>query len=236
MRMVKKITMSLFLTGFLCSAIYAQDEATTSPFSVGADLVSSYVWRGTNFGGPAVQPGISYSQGGLTLGAWGSWGLDNSVREADLFISYEFGFGLSLGLSDYHYQGGANWLRFGTDSAAHAYEINAAYTIGSLSLAGNYILNQSDGGDGSGALSMGGDTYIELSYAFKAFDVFVGAGNGWHTTIDKDNGDDAFGVCRVGIGTTKDLKISENYTLPMFGSVEVNPNGEEFNIVVGVTF
>jgi hypothetical protein len=234
--MVKKITTGLILTAILCSVTYAQDETTTSPFTLGADVVSSYVWRGTNFGGPAIQPGIAYNQGGLTLGAWGSWGFDNSVREADLYVSYEFGFGLTLGLTDYHYQGGANWLRFGSDSAAHAYELNAGYQLGSLSLSANYILNQSDGGDGSGALSMGGDTYFELSYAFKSFDVFIGAGNGWHTTIDQDNGDDAFGVCRVGIGTSKEVKITENYSLPLFGSVEVNPNGEEFNIVVGVSF
>lgn len=237
MSRAKKITIGLLLViGLLPATLNAQEEESVSPFSVGADVVSSYVWRGTNFGGPAVQPGISYSQGGFTLGAWGSWGLDNSVREADLFVSYEFDFGLSLGVTDYHYQGGANWLRFGTDSAAHAYELNAGYGLGDFSLSANYILNKSDGGDGSGSLSMGGDMYVELAYAFKYFDVFVGAGNGWHTTVDKDNGDDAFDICRVGIGTSKDIKITDSFTLPMFGSVEVNPNGEEFNIVVGVTF
>ncbi len=236
MKRLKRLASGLLLAGFLSSFSYAQDDATTSPFTLGADVVSSYVWRGTYFGGPSIQPGIAFNQGGFTLGAWGSWGFDNSVREADLYISYEFGFGLSLGITDYHYQGGANWLRFGSDSAAHAYELNAGYQLGSLSLSANYILNQSDGGDGSGALSMGGDTYFELTYAFKSFDVFVGAGNGWHTTIDEDNGADVFSVCRIGIATTKEVKITDDYSLPLFGSVEVNPNGEEFNLVVGVSF
>ena len=37
--------------------VNAQDEESSSPFSVGGDLVSSYLWRGTKFGtGPAIQP------------------------------------------------------------------------------------------------------------------------------------------------------------------------------------
>lgn len=236
MKTTKLTVLPLLFLGLFYGNLFSQEKTSESPFSIGADLVSSYVWRGTNFGGPAIQPGISYSVGGFSAGAWGSWGFDNSVREADLYLAYEFDFGLSLGITDYHYQGGANWLRFDSDSAAHAFEINAGFSISNFTIAANYILNKSDGGDGSGALSMGGDMYFEAGYAFSHFDLFVGAGNGWHTTIDKDNGDDVFDLCRIGIASSKDIKITESFTLPMFGSIEVNPNGEEFNLVVGVSF
>ena len=40
----------------------------------GADVVSSYVWRGTQFGeGPHIQPYISTGKGGFEIGLWGSF-------------------------------------------------------------------------------------------------------------------------------------------------------------------
>ena len=37
--------------------LYAQEKIEQeSPFLIGTDIVSSYVWRGTKFSGPALQP------------------------------------------------------------------------------------------------------------------------------------------------------------------------------------
>jgi len=69
-----------------------------------------------------------------------------------------------------------------------------------------------------------------LGYTFKYFNVFVGAGDGWHTS------DGDFGLCNIGIGTSKEVKITDSYSLPVSGSVVLNPEREEFNIVVGISF
>ena len=69
---------------------------------VGADVVSSYVWRGTKAAGASIQPGVTFSTGGFSLGAWGSAAIDNGLDEMDLFASYAFDFGLSVGLTDYY--------------------------------------------------------------------------------------------------------------------------------------
>lgn len=48
--------LKLFAVSILISPmnLNAQEEESSSPFNVGADLVSSYLWRGTKFGtGPA---------------------------------------------------------------------------------------------------------------------------------------------------------------------------------------
>jgi len=107
--MKRRITLvtliGLMILGLFVS-VKAQDEAEpTTPFSVGADIVSSYVWRGTKYSGPAIQPSVEYSISGLTIGTWGSFGFNDQVAEADLYASYGFDFGLSLGLTDYYYQG-----------------------------------------------------------------------------------------------------------------------------------
>ena len=99
----------LLLASMLGSStkVFAQDEESSSPFSVGGDLVSSYLWRGTKFGtGPAIQPCLEFSMGNFSIGAWGSYCFTtNEAAEADLYLYYGFEFGLSIGLTDYYFPG-----------------------------------------------------------------------------------------------------------------------------------
>jgi len=228
MKTLKKCFLIALTTACLIpSGVFAQEEVESeSPFSVGADVVSSYVWRGSKFSGPAIQPFVEFSLGGLTLGSWGSYGFADQVAETDLYLSYGFDFGLSLGVTDYYYQG-YPYFDYSDTTASHAFEINAGYEISNFSISANYILNDAHAG---GPANSGSDMYFELGYAFEHFDVFVGAGDGWHTS------DGEFGLCNIGIGTSKDIKITESYSLPVFGQVILNPEKEEFNLVVGISF
>jgi hypothetical protein len=66
------IILVIFMSVFSSLSLYAQEEKENSPFTVGADVVSSYVWRGSKVGsGPNIQPAMKFSNGGFTLGAWG---------------------------------------------------------------------------------------------------------------------------------------------------------------------
>ena len=189
---------------------------------VGADVVSSYVWRGTQFSGLSVQPGITFSKGGFSLGAWGSAGLDGFL-EMDLFASYEFDFGLSVGITDYYFPG-TDYFDLSKATGAHGFELNLGYGIKDFSLSANYMLNEA-----GGAATAGGDMYVELGYAFKSFSIFAGAGNGWHTP------DGGFSLVNVGLSTSKDIKITDSFTLPLSGSVILNPKTQQFFIVAGIT-
>ncbi len=204
--------------------VKAQDGGSESGFSVGADLFSSYVWRGSQLGsGPSLQPNVQFAGGGLTLGVWGSFDI-NGYSEADPYISYSFPFGLSLGLTDYYYPG-LPLFEISDSSGSHALEINAGFSTAGLTLAANYIVNKA-----GGATSAGGDCYFQVDYAFRHFGVFLGAGNGWHTT------DGDFAVCNIGIGTTKEIRITESFAIPVTGQVIVNPEREQLYLVVGFSF
>lgn len=219
----------MFIAVLLSVPTFAQEEESSSPFSVGGDFVSSYVWRGSKIGsGPNIQPYVELGLGNFTIGSWGSFGYHEggNVMEADLYASYGFDFGLSLGLTDYYYQG-SPFFRYDTDSASHAFEINLGYEIGGLSISANYILNDASMG---GPANSGSDMYFELGYGFEYFDVFVGAGDGWHTS------DAEFALCNVGISTSSEIEISDSFSLPVSGAVIVNPEKEEFNLVVGISF
>ncbi len=204
--------------------VFAQEaEEVSSPFSVGADVYSNYVWRGTKFGvGPAIQPFVEFSAGNFTLGSWGSFCFTSSEgAEADLYASYSFDFGLSIGITDYYYPG-LMYFDYSKETGAHALELNLGYEISGLSLAGNYVLNEA-----GGAASAGGDMYFELGYSFTNIDLFVGGGDGWHTS------DGEFNLCNVGIGTSKEIKVSDSFSLPVSGAVILNPDKEQFYVVVG---
>ncbi len=229
MKNFRILLLALTLATFLVpDSIYAQEEEKNSPFSAGVDLVSSYVWRGVKYGGPSLQPYVEFGIAGFAIGAWGSFEIgpiDETVNEADLYLGYGFDFGLFIGLTDYYYQG-IPYFRYGTDSASHAFEGNLGYEIGGFSIAVNCIFNDARNGAGS----QGGDMYFEVGYSFTHFDIFIGAGDGWHTS------DGEFNICNIGIGTSKEIKLTDNYSLPVSGQIVLNPEAEEFNLVVGISF
>jgi len=211
----------------LVFAIVLAASVAKAQFSVGSDLVSRYVWRGSDYGNSAaLQPTVEYEAGDFTIGAWGSFALSgtDAFNEADLYASYGFDFGLSLGVTDYYYPG-TKWGEFEDEVSSHALELNLGYELNDLSLAGNYMLNNSVNGAGA----EDGVVYFEAGYSFDNVDVFVGAGDGWVS----NSGD--FEVVNVGLSTSKKIKISETLSLPMFGQVIINPNTEQFHIVVGIS-
>jgi hypothetical protein len=198
----------------------AQEEPKSS-FNVGADIYSNYVWRGTKLGtGPSFQPSVEFVTGGLTLGVWGAFDA-NGYMEADPYISYAFPFGLSLGVTDY-YQPNLPLFEVSDTAGSHAFELNAGFETGGLSLSANYILNEA-----GGISSAGGDMYFQAGYGFKNFDIFLGAGDGWHTSDGK------FAVCNIGIGASKEIKITDTFSIPVSGQVIVNPEREALFVVVG---
>jgi hypothetical protein len=215
-------------TLILFSAILALTVSTTASaqdskvsVSIGADLFNRYVWRGTDFGNsPVVQPGIELSAGNFAIGAWGSYSTSASVggTEADLYASYSLPFGLDVVFTDYYFpaEPGSEGNYFDYDNA-HTFEIGGTQTIGNFYISGYYWLTET------------GDTYFEAGYEFKNFSLFAGAGNDSYTT------DGDFSVCNLGISTSKEIAITEKFSLPLSGSVILNPEKEQLFLVVGIS-
>lgn len=229
MKRVKRIISTIVIASMGVFAAAAQDSTaveSSNGFDTGLDIYSSYIFRGTKYGsGPAFQPWLNYSYNGLTIGSWGSVNSGElEAPEMDLYVSYAFGFGLSLGATDYYYSG-TDWSNYTLDSTgSHALELNASYAIKGVSLTANYIPIES-----ISAGAKGGDTYVQLGYEFSTFKVFAGAGSGWHTTDEK------FKVCNIGLSTSKSVALTDKYSLPVNGSVVVNPDRKELFIAVGLS-
>lgn len=213
MKKVKRILSVIVLSVIGFTSVSAQG------FDTGLDIYSSYIWRGAKFGtGAAFQPYVEYSTGDFAIGAWGSVNSGGTeALEMDLYASYSLG-ALSLGVTDYYF--GGSFLDYSADGGFHFIEPLVGFEAGDLSLTAAYMF-----APGFEA----GDMYFEAAYSFGSFDLTVGAGDGAYTT------DGEFMVCNIGIGTSKEIKITDSFSLPVSGAVVLNPSTEGFFITVGLS-
>ena len=215
---MKKVKILLIV--MLTSAAFLSIEA--QGVSINADLVSTYVWRGTKLSGASIQPLLQFTKGGFCIGSWGSAGFDGYL-EMDLFTRYTFNFGLSAGLTDYYFPG-TNYFDYSKDTGSHGYEVNLGYAAHGFSIGANYMLNEA-----GGAKTAGGDKYFELGYSLKNISIFAGAGDGWHTPT----GD--FGIVNLGLSATKELSVSETLRIPVKLSAILNPTTKQYYLTAGIT-
>lgn len=108
---------------------------------VGADVVSSYLWRGQNLGGLAIQPSITLDWKGLYVSGWGNigadnWTFENLNPELDITIGYD-NYGLQLDLTHLYYFGGESYFPKGGFKAqeiesSSTMEAHAGFHLGDL--------------------------------------------------------------------------------------------------------
>ena len=203
-------------------------NAKAQEVSTGLDIYSSYVWRGIKFGsGVAFQPYVEFSAGGFALGAWGSYcASTDEAAEADLYASYGFDLGesgsLSFTLTDYYFPG-SSWM----EGESHFIEPMVSLGAGAFSFTAAYMLYDGAGTNGEGS----GDLYLEAAVTAGPVDLTLGGGNGAYSMKD----DAGFDICNIGISSSKEIKITDSFTLPMSGAVILNPSYESFHIVVGIS-
>lgn len=217
---------------FAVPGVMAQDKVEAS---VGADLVSGYVWRGQNSGGVSVQPGLSVAYKGLSLAAWGSAGLEkDGAQELDLTLKYAKG-GFSVSVTDYWFSGGAGYFSYGAHDTAHVFEAQVGYDFGFL--AANWYTNFAgmDGTDGGGHRAY--SSYVSLSAPFRLggleWQATVGA-TPWATTF-YNGGASGFEVAEVAVGACKDLPLTSQWTLPLFARAIWNPATGSAHFVLGMS-
>ena len=202
--------------------------AQAEGFKIGADIVSSYVWRGTEFGNsPAIQPALSYTcpNTGVVVGAWGSYAISESdgnsrYQEADLYVTIPAG-PFSLTVTDYYIQDAAEDRTFDFSSdGPNTIEVSAGYTKDNLSLLAAINVAGNDY-DNAKYFEAGYKFYDKDKYTAKAF---IGAGD--ELQYAPGQGPD-FNVVNVGITVTK-----ESYS----ASYVYNPDTEKSNLVFMASF
>ncbi len=244
--LMKKIFIStlLLLGVYSATPAFAQDATAESSsnnalsVNAGADLVSTYVWRGMNLAPASFQPSLGFSVAGFSLGAWGSADFEHGVNEFDLAAAYNISC-VTFGLTDYC--GAYTRLEDGTfpkygDYDNHILEANAALDFGAISdkfkltIAANVnLVNDKDDNDDEQY-----STYIEFGYPVTVGDVDVAFALG--LTPAEGLYSDGFNVTNISIKGSRTVKITPDFSIPVFAQAVLNPYTEQTYMIFGITF
>lgn len=225
--MKNKKKLGLLLLSLMIYGIsFAQEEeaaASNTSFDLGVDFASRYVWRGLEFSdSPAAQPYAEMTSGNFTLGIWASYETGGQVvgQEFDFYASYSFG-AVSLGFTDYS---------FPVDGASDGYFMmknhigEAMFSFdGVESFPVTFMLGVNVYNDD------GNSVYTELGAPFTIggteMSAFIGGGN----EIYSMDGD--FAVTNFGISASKDITITDSFSLGTTVSAIFNPDTDDAYLV-----
>lgn len=246
---MKKISLPVVFIGLgaITSFSARADEPSTSSVSleVGADVVSSYIWRGQELGGFSVQPSmtLSFDKAHLSLGVWASAELFErtsvlNMTEFDWSLTWNPIEPLTIALCDYFMSYAAGPTYFGewnfSSSSSHCLEAQLAYDFGPVALSWNTCLTGPDHSvDGGGKLKRNYSTYVEASAPFTVAGVECSAAVGanlWKGEFTAA-GNEGFNVCNISLSAKKEV-----WKLPLTGQLVFNPQSDNAYFVVGLSF
>lgn len=215
------------------TAAKAQDNVETT---IGADVVNLYIWRGQELGSVSLQPTLGVAYKGLSLTAWGNIGLSepSDTKEFDITAAYSVG-GFNIGVTDYWFNSpSTRYFLYDSHKTSHVFEANIGYDFGPASIQWytNFAGNDGVNNDGDRAYS----SYFEVSapFTFGGCDwtATVGAVPFASSFYSDANG---FAVTNVSLKATKELKITDTFSVPVFAGIAANPSTEKAFFIFGLS-
>jgi len=233
---MKKIILFLMWLVLVTKAFAGEKDKIGT--TIAADFVSQYIWRGLDLGNVAVQPTLGVDYKNLSLTAWGSYGLSNpnDTKELDLTLGYDLK-GFHLGVTDYWFSLGLDpqgrYFKYKAHKTNHVFEANVGYDFGPVSLQWftNFAGNDGVNSKGKRAYS----SYVEATVPFNLITVDWAATVGavpYETTYYGTSG---FAVTNITLRATKEIKVTDTFSIPIFGQVTGNPCSEKAYLVFGFT-
>ena len=237
---MKKIV--LLAMGLVMSmTVMAQDEIENEnkvETTISGDIVSRYIWRGQDLGDVSLQPTLGIGYKGFSLTAWGNVGLSKAedTKEFDLTLAYTSG-GFNIGITDYWFDAGLDpenrYFMYKAHSTNHVFEANIGYDFGFASLQWytNFAGNDGYNKDGKRAYS----SYLEANVPFKLATVDWTATAGVVPFSTTSYGTTGFAVTNLALKATKDIKVTDSFSIPIFAQVVGNPCSQKAYLVLGFT-
>lgn len=231
---MKKIFRKLTVMMGTAALLFPMNANAQNEFTVNGkvDFVSDYVWRGAYQGsGVSVQPSLTLGYAGLTLNVWGNQSLENSAKEFDINLGYSI-HNFSITVSDYWWAG-VN-LPYGHYKNQHFFEGTLAYSFGeSFPLALSWS-TMFAGADKNAEGDLQASTYITASYPISLpADITLTPAVGF--TPWKGMYHDKAAFTDISLKASKDIKVTENFAIPLFVQAIVAPVYDRTYLVAGFT-
>lgn len=225
-------------------------ETPEFEWSVGTDVVTSYLWRGANLGGFALQPDLTIGWGGLEAELWfnispADWSFSEMAPELDFLFSYSIA-GLKVGFNhQYYFEKGEKFFDFhrmtaeqyDSEDAKEGYNFNqtevfAEYNFGEifedvpLTLGWyTYVAGDDAYIDDEGKLKQAFSTYISLTYDWEALEGFTVsptlAVTPWRSTYNYYEG--KFSVANLGIKLNWEKELTDNFSFNVWAEGTMRP-------------
>ena len=251
--MNKKIRLFLMMLLLSLTGIYAKDEENTKKkdtLTIGVDLMSRYVFRGTQLGGasPSIQPNLAYTRGKLSIGLWGAYAINQTAasQEADFYVSYAITKNIGIAVTDYFFptdDGNYKYFDYDKLTTGHLLEASVSYS-GTEKLPLSVLLATNFYGSDPIRLNADGtrkgiqySSYAEVGYAFNKFDAFIG----FNLTKPNENLGESgfygntFGVVNLGLTAEREVKITKTFDLPLTFSLITNPQAQKIFFIFGIS-
>lgn len=186
-----------FLIALMMSFTMWAESPVSFAYEAGAEVVSSYIWRGQNNGGLSFQPSATVGFDAVDehvqfrFNAWGSVGASDwmfrsglpddaegnnpntyFIPELDLSLSLS-AYGATVGVTHFYYFGGTPYFAKLTDDGGSQTEVQIGYNFGELTPANLYInwytmvAGNDAWYDDNDDAHRAYSTYIELGYDFE---------------------------------------------------------------------
>ena len=214
--------------------------AQAQSVSLGADFVSRYVWRGTDFGESAsIQPALAVGAGSLEVGTWASYSVSADgagANEHDIWVAYSMDLGsggsLTFGVTDYYFPspGGTDFGQFGGDSSgSHWIEPYVSYTAaGSLpiSVFAGIMAHR----DPDNSVYVEASLPIDVGGTEVGFSLASAVGKSDFYSVESTS------IVGLGVSAAKELKIVEGgFGFPVSVSYILNPTASRSFLVFGLS-
>ncbi|MGI6223866.1 MAG: hypothetical protein ACOYJG_09665 [Prevotella sp.] len=200
-----------------------------------ADIVSKYVWRGVEIGSAQLQPTLKLSYGGFSVSALGSVGIVDSKDDNEFDFCWRYDY------KRWHVLINDNWLdtnphyfEYAAHSTSHNFEGNIGYDAGFLTADWYTYFAGKDYNRKTGKRSY--SSWMKFTVPFE-----LGQMN-WCATLgivpfESENmyETDGFAVNLIELRCTKDIRITNEFSVPIFGALEANPSSEKAWFVFGLT-
>ena len=223
---VLAIACALLLGMSSVAPLCAQERGDWS-MTVGADAVSSYLWRGANSAGPSLQPSayFDYEKGdwAVSMGAWGSKSfVKGDYNEFDLSVEATWR-NITLSLANYS-------EFYGAEFDDNYLDLGLSYTLSEdvpVTFSWYSVLNQP-------ALP----SYFEVAYDFSVSVVDFSVAAGVLPFASDYYGSKGFGVCNLTLSAGHEFEFKHGGSMPVSAQVMYNPMQKEFfwGVSVGYYF
>ena len=259
-RIMKKTILTLLCVLALVAGAAAQDDddlglefekESGSGVSLygGFDVASAYAWRGNLLvSGANFQPNIEFDAGPFAIGAWNCTDFHGDYKELDLYTSITAG-QVTFTFTDYYTpeDASAKYGNYKNDETSHTFEFSVDWASEfGLDASMNVLLYGADkkywleDDDPDEATKNAFGTYFEIGYTGSIKDVdfrpcvgmvfnqstWYGDGTGTHKGVN---------VVNIGVKASKEIKITEHFSLPVYACFGYNPQANDVAALAGFT-